>query len=278
MDLKIEDHLKFKNILELLQVIALSLIQGFTEFLPISSSAHLLIPHHVFDWRDQGLAFDVAVHLGSLLAVISYFHKDIWKLIVALIQYLRTGHHTENSQFAYYLLIGSLPLLILGLIGRDWIEINLRTLQIIIISTVLFAPLLLAADLFGNKKRKHQELDLYSAIFIGATQILALIPGASRSGVTITAALFLGFNRESASRISFMMAIPAIAGASFVKLFDLATREIPVQWTGIILGIFTSGIAAFTCITLFLKLIDRVGFLPFVLYRLLLGSILFFTI
>ena len=224
------------------------------------------------------MAFDVAVHLGSLLAVISYFRKDIWKLLVAMTQHLRTGRHTENSQFAYYLLIGSLPLLILGLIGRDWIEINLRTLQIIIISTVLFAPLLLAADLFGNKKRKHQELDLYSAIFIGATQILALIPGASRSGLTITAALFLGFNRESASRISFMMAIPAIAGASFIKLFDLATRELPVQWTDIILGIFTSGVAAFICIALFLKLIDRVGFLPFVLYRLLLGSILFFAI
>ncbi len=107
--------------------------------------------------------------------------------------------------------------------------------------------------------------------------MLALIPGASRSGVTITAALFMGFNREAASRISFVMAIPAIAGASFIKLFDLSTGALQVQWSNIIIGIFTSGIAAFACITLFLQLINRIGFLPFVLYRLLLGGILLMT-
>ena len=150
-------------------------------------------------------------------------------------------------------------------------------MQVIIISNLLLAPLLLVADIFGNKNQEHQDLNFCSAIFIGVMQVLALIPGASRSGVTITAALFMGFNREAASRISFMMAIPAIAGASFIKLFDLSTGALQVQWSNIVIGIITSGIAAFACLTLFLHLINRVGFLPFVLYRLLLGGILLVT-
>ena len=252
----------------------LSLIQGVTEFLPISSSAHLLLPKYAFHWADQGLAFDTAVHLGSLLAVLSYFRKDIWTLIIAVAKHLKTRRPSKDSHFAYCLLIGSLPLLIMGLIGRDWIEINLRTLQVVIVSNLLLAPLLLVADVFGNKKQEHQDLNFFSAIIIGTTQVLALIPGASRSGVTITAALFMGFNREAATRISFMMAIPAIAGASFIKLFDLSSGTSGVQWSNIVVGIMTSGIAAFACITIFLQLIDRIGFLPFVVYRLLLGGLL----
>ena len=134
--------------------------------------------------------------------------------------------------------------------------------------------ILLVADVFGNKKQKHQDLNFFSAIIIGTTQVLALIPGASRSGVTITAALFVGFSREAATRISFMMAIPAIAGASFIKLFDLSSGASEVQWSTIVVGVMTSGIAAFACITIFLRLIDRIGFLPFVAYRLLLGGLL----
>ena len=162
----------------------------------------------------------------------------------------------------------------MGLIGRDWIEINLRTLQVVIVSNLLLAPLLLVADVFGNKKQEHQDLNFFSATIIGTTQVLALIPGASRSGVTITAALFMGFNREAATRISFMMAIPAIAGASFIKLFDLSSGTSEVQWSTIVVGIMTSGIAAFACISIFLQLIDRIGFLPFVVYRLFLGGLL----
>ena len=263
--------------MDVLQIIVLSLIQGITEFLPISSSAHLLLPHYAFHWTDHGLAFDTAVHLGSLLAVLGYFRKDIWTLIIAVAQHLKTQQQTKDSHFAYYLLIGSLPLLIVGLIGRDWIEINLRAVQVIIISNLLLAPLLLVADTFGSKSQEHRDLNFCSAIFIGAMQVLALIPGASRSGVTITAALFMGFNREAASRISFVMAIPAIAGASFIKLFDLSTGALQVQWSHIIIGIITSGIAAFACLTLFLQLINRIGFLPFVLYRLFLGGILLVT-
>ena len=252
----------------------LSLIQGVTEFLPISSSAHLLLPKYAFHWADQGLAFDTAVHLGSLLAVLCYFRKDIWTLIIAVAQHLKTRRPSKDSHFAYCLLIGSLPLLIMGLIGRDWIEINLRTMQVVIVSNLLLAPLLLVADVFGNKKQEHQDLNFFSAIIIGTTQVLALIPGASRSGVTITAALFMGFNREAATKISFMMAIPAIAGASFIKLFDLSSGTSGVQWSYIVVGIMTSGIAAFACITIFLQLIERIGFLPFVVYRLLLGGLL----
>ena len=264
--------------MEFLQTITLALIQGITEFLPISSSAHLLLPYHVLGWADQGLAFDTAMHLGSLVAVVTYFRHNVCQLIKAVFTALKQREHTDDSRFACYLLIASLPVLFVGFFGRYWIEANLRALSVIITSTALFALLLLAADLMGRRSRAQQDLDLPSALLIGISQCIALIPGASRSGVTMTMALLLGFTREAASRISFLIAIPAIAGASFLKTIDLISSGTTVNWTSMALGGIIAGIAAFACIKLFLDLIDRVGFLPFILYRLCLCAALFLII
>lgn len=264
--------------MEFLNTLTLALIQGVTEFLPISSSAHLLLPHHIFGWPDQGLAFDTAVHLGSLVAVIIYFREDIVKLSRALFIAAKDRKHCPDSVYAVNLIVASLPVLVVGFSARFWIELNLRGLEVIIAATIVFALALLLADLLGKRQRHEMDLSATGALLIGLSQCLALIPGASRSGVTMTMALLLGFSRQAASRISFLIAIPAIAGASLLKLVDLSTSNVPVDWFAMALGSVVAGISAFLCIKLFLNLINSIGFLPFILYRLALGAALFLTI
>lgn len=264
--------------MEFLHTLTLALIQGITEFLPISSSAHLLLPHHILGWSDQGLAFDTAIHLGSLIAVIAYFREDILKLTRALLIAAKDRRHCPDSRFAVNLVVASLPVLVLGFSSRYWIELNLRGLEVIITATVVFAVVLLVADVFGKRQRHQTDLGLGGALLIGLSQCLALIPGASRSGVTMTMALLLGFTRQAASRISFLIAIPAIAGASLLKTIDLVTSNTSVDWFAMGMGSAIACISAFLCIKLFLNLIDSIGFLPFILYRLVLGAALFLTI
>ena len=264
--------------MEFLHTLTLALIQGVTEFLPISSSAHLLLPHHILGWPDQGLAFDTAVHLGSLVAVIAYFRTDILKLSRASLIAAKDRRHCPESVFAVNLLVASLPVLVVGFSARYWIELNLRGLEVIIAATMVFALVLLFADVFGKRQRHETDLGVGGALLIGLSQCLALIPGASRSGVTMTMALLLGFSRQAASRISFLIAIPAIAGASLLKLIDLFMSSAPVDWFAMVLGSVVACMSAFLCIKLFLNLIDSIGFLPFILYRLALGAILLLTI
>lgn len=266
------------RILEFLHTLTLALIQGITEFLPISSSAHLLLPHHILGWSDQGLAFDTAIHLGSLIAVIAYFREDILKLTRALLIAAKDRRHCPDSRFAVNLVVASLPVLVLGFSSRYWIELNLRGLEVIITATVVFAVVLLVADVFGKRQRHQTDLGPGGALLIGLSQCLALIPGASRSGVTMTMALLLGFTRQAASRISFLIAIPAIAGASLLKTIDLVTSNASVDWFAMGMGSAIACVSAFLCIKLFLNLIDSIGFLPFILYRLVLGAVLFLTI
>lgn len=264
--------------MEFLHTLTLALIQGITEFLPISSSAHLLLPHHILGWSDQGLGFDTAIHLGSLIAVIAYFREDILKLTRALLIAAKDRRHCPDSRFAVNLVVASLPVLILGFSSRYWIELNLRGLEVIITATVVFAVVLLVADVFGKRQRHQTDLGPGGALLIGLSQCLALIPGASRSGVTMTMALLLGFTRQAASRISFLIAIPAIAGASLLKTIDLVTSNASVDWFAMGMGSAIACVSAFLCIKLFLNLIDSIGFLPFILYRLVLGAVLLLTI
>lgn len=264
--------------MEFLHTLTLALIQGVTEFLPISSSAHLLLPHHLLGWSDQGLAFDTAVHLGSLVAVVAYFREDVLKLARALLIAAKDRKHSTDSVFAVNLMVASLPVLVVGFYARYWIELNLRGLEVIIVATVVFALALLVADLFGKRQRDQTDLGPGGALLIGLSQCFALIPGASRSGVTMTMALLLGFSRQAASRISFLIAIPAIAGASLLKITELIASNASVDWFAMAMGSVISGVSAFLCIKLFLNLIDSIGFLPFILYRLVLGAALFLAI
>ena len=263
--------------LDLFQIIFLSLIQGLTEFLPVSSSAHLILPFSVFGWPDQGLAFDTAVHLGSLFAVIWYFRTDVIQLTTGFVKQIG-GETSVNARLANNLLIASLPLIAVGFLLKDVVETELRSVHIIIAATLIFGIVLLVADRWGKGDVVETDLSWRDALMIGISQCFALVPGTSRSGVTMSCALFLGYSREAASRISFLLSIPAIGGASALKSWDLLNAAQPVDWLSLSLGLGISFVAAYTCIRLFLAYINKIGFLPFVIYRLVLAAALFFYI
>ena len=272
--------------LSFLQSTFLAFIQGLTEFLPISSSAHLLLPRVLLDWPEQGLAFDVILHLGSLLAVILYFREDLKQLIAAWIwslgQIMRghtswfgsseSGSGENHATLAWLLIIATLPAGLVGLLWQTEIETFGREGTILAVSSIVFGLILLVADRFGGKSLELSVLNWRSALLIGLSQVLALIPGTSRSGVTMSAALFLGFSRVAATRFSFLMAIPIIAASSALELGVLWSQESsPELWLQLMLSLAVSAIVAFACIHFFLQAITKIGFLPFVAYRLALG-------
>jgi len=258
----------------LLEIIILAIIQGITEFLPISSSAHLLLPAELFGWVSQGLAFDVAVHVGSLLAVMIYLRKDIIGMTHGFFVHGFSRNQTEHSRLAWSVIIASVPIVIVGFLLKDWIEVNARTALVMAVTTIGFGLLLWYADATAKLQTKLQGMRFGHAIIIGCAQILALIPGTSRSGITMTASLMLGFDRESAARFSFLLSIPAILGAGLLSTVDLLQQAEPVDWAALFYGAAFSFVSAYLCIYLFLSWISRIGMLPFVIYRLCLGVIL----
>ncbi|MCB1668661.1 MAG: undecaprenyl-diphosphate phosphatase [Pseudomonadales bacterium] len=259
--------------MDIIEIIALAIIQGLTEFLPISSSAHLILPSALLGWNDQGLAFDVAVHVGSLIAVIGYFRKEIVELIGCWFGSFLGAGVTPESRLGWYLILATIPAGLAGLVFDEFIENHLRSIAVIAATTIVFGLLLGWADRKGSRSLSLNQFNWRSALFVGVAQALALIPGTSRSGITITAALALGFNRESAARFSFLMAIPVITLSGGYKVLQLRQLE-HVPWVDIATGTILSGIAAYLCIHYFLKLINRIGMTPFVIYRLLLGIVL----
>ena len=255
------------------EAIFLALIQGFTEFLPISSSAHLILPSQLFGLPDQGLAFDVAVHAGSLLAVVAFFRQQLMAITRAFFNSLR-GHQSKEGVLAWSLIIATIPAGIFGLLCGGLIEEYLRSSWVIAATTLLYAPLLLWADRTSSETRDEYSVTWKTALTIGLAQALALIPGTSRSGITITAALMLGFTRQAAARYSFLMSVPIIALAGANQGLGLIESTEPVDWQAIAIGVLLSFVSAWICIHYFLKLIDKIGMLPFVIYRVLLGIVL----
>ncbi|MBD1389060.1 undecaprenyl-diphosphate phosphatase [Neiella sp. HB171785] len=256
------------------EAILLALIQGLTEFLPISSSAHLILPSQLFGWDDQGLAFDVAVHAGSLIAVVGYFRHEVKSLFLAWLQSLR-GHHNGESRLAWSVMLATVPAVIFGLCCSSLIEGYLRSIWVIATTTLLFAPLLWWSDKFCKGDRDEYSVGWRQAVILGLAQALALIPGTSRSGITITAALMLGLTRQAAARYSFLMSIPVIVLATGNRTMALASSSESADWGILLLGAFLAAVSAYLCIHFFLKLIDRIGMTPFVIYRALLGIGLF---
>ena len=257
---------------DLIQVIILALIQGLTEFLPISSSAHLLLPSLLLGWQDRGLAFDVAVHFGSLLAVIYSFRQQLLAILKGFYLQLQ-GQDNTDSKLGVYLIIATIPACIAGLIGNDYIEQNFRNLITIAITTILGALLLWYAD--SNSEQKTIEITFKIALILGLVQALALIPGTSRSGIVLTFALLLGFGRSAAARFSFLMSIPIIAlGAGYQLLKLYLTVDIIVIWQYFVIAIVVSAISAWLCIKLFMTFIENSSLKVFVFYRLLLGVVL----
>lgn len=256
------------------QVIVLALIQGLTEFLPISSSAHLILPSQILGWPDQGLAFDVAVHIGSLLAVVLYFRQEVVSLLTSWLASVVKGQHNDDSKLAWWIILATLPAVILGFAMKDMIELYLRGPGVIAITTVIFGLLLWWADRMSRLELTEYQTGWKKALLIGFAQALALIPGTSRSGATITAALMLGLGREAAARFSFLMSIPVILGAAILMSKDLFESGHAIDYSSLALGVGVSFIAAYLCIHLFLKIISRMGMTPFVIYRLALGALL----
>ncbi|WP_199609426.1 undecaprenyl-diphosphate phosphatase [Flocculibacter collagenilyticus] len=260
-----------------LEVILLALIQGLTEFLPISSSAHLILPQAILGWREQGLAFDVAVHVGTLLAVLLYFRKEVFELTTAWFSSFK-GEQTRDSQLAWWIIIGTIPAALIAYLGKSYVEEYARSASVIAATTIIFGLLLWWADVKARQHKDINQVGWKGALIIGLAQAIALIPGTSRSGITITAGLMLGLDRGSAARFSFLLSIPIIALAGGYQGLGLVTSAEAVDWTAILLGTGLSFISAFACIHYFLIFVERVGMMPFVIYRLLLGAVLIFFI
>lgn len=258
------------------QAVLLAILQGLTEFLPISSSAHLVIPSLLLGWQDQGLAFDVAVHVGTLSAVVFYYRQDITRMVVAWLRSLAGGPATEESRLVWYLALATVPVGVVGLAAGDYIESDLRNLPVIATTTLVFGILLGVADRYARRTGGGRTLTLSTALAIGFAQALAPVPGVSRSGVTITAALFLGMDRQGAARFSFLLSIPVIASAGALKGFELLQGSNQFSWWLLALGASVSGVTAYLCIALFLRLLDRLGLMPFVYYRVILAVVLYY--
>ncbi|CAM3541468.1 undecaprenyl-diphosphate phosphatase [Halomonas sp. FME1] len=255
-----------------LQVVVLAVVQGISEFLPVSSSAHLILVPVLTEWQDQGLAFDVALHLGSLSAVIIYFRQEIGKMITSSLAALSGKGINEDARLAFWVTIATIPVGLTGLLLHDAISGYMRSTLIIGISLISFGLLLGYADWRKRGTRSEYQLCLKDVLIIGVAQALALIPGTSRSGITITAALMVGMSREGAARFSFLLSIPVIVLAGGLEAVGLFKSPQSIDWVAMLAGTLISGLSAYLCIHYFLVVIKKLGMQPFVVYRVLFGA------
>ena len=267
-----------------LQVVILSLIQGVTEFLPISSSAHLILPAQLSAWPDQGLAFDVAVHFGTLIAVVAYFRTEIADMLLAAAgtpaqlrnrgwrAVVNTNDGDPDIRLVLQLMLATVPVVVVGFFAKDIIDSTLRSISVIATTTLVFGAALWYADSLPQRQR---IMTFPAAIFIGLAQCIALIPGTSRSGITITAALLIGLGRTQSARFSFLLAIPTILGAQLLMMVDLSLEQMLSDSSTMLSAAALAGLSAYACIHFFIALVERTGMRPYVYYRIALGLILF---
>jgi len=262
--------------METIQIILLAIIQGLTEFLPISSSAHLILLSEILGWNDQGLIFDISLHFGTLLAVVFYFKNDIFQMFNY--SYFKDFRTLINSPLGI-ISIATLPIVIIGGLFSGFIEENLRSPFVISLATVFFGVLLYFSDRKAHLALEQKVMTVSLGLIIGLSQILAVIPGTSRSGITITAALFLGFSRTEAARFSFLLSIPVIIAANILGIYEYSQiKNMIFDYSDLFLGIGFSFVIAYLTIKWFISFVEKIGMLPFVIYRLLLGVIIFLTI
>ncbi len=266
------------DIAAVIRAALLGILQGLTEFLPISSSAHLLIVPWLLGGESNGLSFDVVIHTGTLLAVVIYFRKELQEVAAELLQPFRGSSEASNRPALLApLVLGSLPALLSGLFFSGLIEEHLRTPLVTALTLAGFGLLLGGADWTHQETHPWKSLSIRDGILIGLAQCFALVPGVSRSGVTITAALLLGWTRPDAARFSFLLGIPLIAVASVARLADLIWQGDPNRPAAATLaaGVLFSFLSGFLCIKYFLRFLQHRSFLPFVVYRLLLAFLIF---
>lgn len=260
------------KVMGLFHLAILALIQGITEFLPVSSSAHLVLFPAVTGQPDQGLVIDIAVHVGTLFAVLVYFHRDVLGLCVEATQYAR-GKKPENPLLPA-LVVATLPVVAAGWALYSVEPEGIRSIAAITLTTIVFALLLWLADAKSPQDRKAGDIDMAAALLVGLAQVCALVPGTSRSGVTMTAMRALGFSRTESARFSLLLGIPAIAGAGAIGIWDLYKTGNVALGLDAALACVLSFAAALVSIALMMRWLEKFTFLPFVVYRLCLGAAL----
>ena len=256
------------------QIVVIALIQGTTEFLPISSSGHLILVPTLTGWSDQGILADVMVHMGSFLAVVVYFWRDCMSLLMGTIDLIR-GKANPWGKLAMLILLGTIPAVVVGVIldMTGFMDMVRHMPQIVAWNAIIFGTLLYLCDRYGHSIRRMSDMTLSPALIIGVAQAIAIIPGTSRSGITMTAGRALGFERPEAARFAFLLGIPAIAGAGVLKLCDAVSSGETIRLDVLLTAILTFFVALGT-ITILMKLVRHVSFLPFAIYRILLGVVL----
>ncbi len=265
-----------------LQSLVMAVIQGLTEFLPISSTAHLQLPHLLFDWPASGLLFDVATHLGTLAAVLLYFRRELWRMAQAASHALYYRRLCADSRLLLMLACASLPVMLAGLAAQASISYQIWRQEpgLIALATALFALLLWRADVLNRRReasarRCINDMSWRDALIIGLFQVCALVPGTSRAGVSLSAGLLLGFERSFATRFAFLLAIPVILAATALELPSAySLRHGEITWGTLAAATVLAGTVAYATIAWFMSLIERVGLLPFVVYRLALAALL----
>lgn len=261
-----------------LQIVVLAIVQGLTEFLPVSSSGHLVLVPYLFDWADQGLAFDVAVHAGSLAAVCVFFRKDIASLLQGAAQVLGGNVKTTESRMALGIAAATVPAAAAGLMFASWLEANLRDPLVIVYTLAGYGVVMAVADRVGRREKVLADFGIKEAFIVGCAQALSLIPGTSRSGVTITAARFLGFKRHDAARFSFLLSAPVILLAAGYKFVELLMSDVVVAWGQLALGALLSCVVAYISIEFFMRVVSRIGLVPFAVYRLILAVVILYAL
>ena len=260
---------------ELFQAIVLGTIQGLTEFLPISSSAHLRIFPELAGWGDPGAAFTAVVQIGTELAVLLYFRKDIWRIastwLRSLVRPEYRGH--LDARMGWFIIFGSLPIAVLGVVLKDVIEEDFRSLWIIGTTLIVLGLVLGLADRIGGTSKSLKQLNMRDAMLMGLAQALALIPGVSRSGATLSMGRFLGYDRETATRYAFLLAIPAVIGAGLFQLGEIPNGENLYGWGPTIVATVVSFLVGYAAIAWLLKYVTTHSYTPFVIYRVALGTL-----
>jgi undecaprenyl-diphosphatase len=261
-------------VLDLIKAVVLGTLQGLTEFLPISSSAHLRIFPELFGWGDPGAAFTAVVQIGTELAVLIYFRHDIWRIARAwLLSLVKPEWRGQfDARMGWFVIVGSLPIVLLGIRFKDTIEDDFRNLWIIGTTLVVFGIVLGIADRVGRNDKAITEMTLGRGILMGCAQALALIPGVSRSGATISMGRLLGFEREAATRYAFLLAIPAVVGAGLFELQEIPGGDNSYGWGPTIVATVISFVVGYAAIAWLLRYVSTHSYTPFVVYRVLLGG------
>ena len=265
--------------MSLLQILVLAIVQGITEFLPISSSGHLLLIPALTDWPDQGLASDVMVHVGSLFAIIAYFWRDVLRILRGMLDAIQRRWTAEAKLF-WFIAAGTVPAILFGLALKifDVMEAirgaPALAVSIVAFNAIFYGVLLWASDRFSKSESTMEEITLRRVLIIGVAQALAIIPGTSRSGITMTAGRFLGITREEAARFSFLLGIPAISAAGLLTALDALDGGAPITGDAWLAAFFTF-FTALGAIAFLMAIIKRIGFLPYMIYRVALGILLF---